>query len=88
MTLILIAVMALSYGVQDFIEGSVIVAIILTNIIVGFVQEYRAEQTMASLRSLASPSATVIRSGEIKDIPSKEVVPGKSTVVFIPTNVY
>ena len=68
--------MALSYGVTDYIEGGVITAVIVLNVTIGFFQEFRAEKEMDALRSLASPSASVIREGEIATIPSGELVPG------------
>jgi Na+-exporting ATPase len=43
---------------------------------VGFLQEYSAEKTMDSLRSLSSPTARVIRGGQQVTVPSAEVVPG------------
>jgi magnesium-transporting ATPase (P-type) len=73
--------MALAYGVSDYIEGAVITAVIIGNILIGFYQEYRAEQKMDALRSLSSPSATVIRNGEVVTIPSAEVVPGDVVLV-------
>ncbi|KAG6805764.1 hypothetical protein H0H93_004161, partial [Arthromyces matolae] len=79
--LILVGAMALSFGVQDWIEGGVIAAIIVLNTTlfsnsVGFFQEYRAEKTMSSLRKLSSPTAFVIRDGESMAIAAKDVVPG------------
>ena len=68
--------MALSYGVSDYIEGGVITAVIVLNVVIGFYQEFQAEKKMDSLRALSSPSATVIRDGEINTVPSGEVVPG------------
>ena len=68
--------MALSYGVQDWIEAGVITAVIILNVMVGFFQEFQAEKKMDSLRALSSPSATVLRDGEIDTIPSAGVVPG------------
>lgn len=92
MTLVLLAALALSFGVQDFVEGAVIAAVIvlnttyvpifmdyrisLTSYRVGFFQEYKAEKTMDSLRQLSSPTAFVIRNGESTPIPAKNVVPG------------
>ncbi|KJA23837.1 hypothetical protein HYPSUDRAFT_65955 [Hypholoma sublateritium FD-334 SS-4] len=76
LTVVLLAALALSFGVQDFIEGAVIAAVILLNTTVGFFQEYRAEKTMDSLRQLSSPTAFVIRNGEGVPIPAKNVVPG------------
>ena len=43
---------------------------------VGFIQEYSAEKTMASLRSLASPSARAIRHSQTTVVPSGDLVPG------------
>lgn len=76
MSLVLILAMAVSYGIGSYIEGGVVTAVILLNIVVGFFQEYSAEKTMDSLRSLSSPTATVVRNGESIVIPSGEVVPG------------
>lgn len=83
LTIVLLAALALSFGVQDFIEGAVIAAVIVLNTTVGFFQEYRAEKTMESLRQLSSPTALVIRNGESSHVPAKNVVPGD--VVMIKT---
>jgi P-type Na+/K+ transporter len=78
---VLVLAMALAYGVSDYVEGGVITAVIVGNILIGFYQEYRAEQKMDALRSLSSPSSTVIRDGETHTIPSTEVVPGDIVLV-------
>ncbi|KAK2762207.1 hypothetical protein FQN54_001216 [Arachnomyces sp. PD_36] len=76
MMLVLILAMAVSFGIQSFIEGGVITAVIILNIVVGFFQEYAAEKTMDSLRSLSSPTGTVTRDGHTSVIPSTDIVPG------------
>ncbi|EEQ33643.1 calcium-transporting ATPase 3 [Microsporum canis CBS 113480] len=76
MILVLVLAMALSYGVSDYIEGGVITAVIVINVLIGFYQEFKAEKKMDSLRSLSSPSANVIRNGNAITVPSGEVVPG------------
>ncbi|KAK8869432.1 Sodium transport ATPase 5 [Apiospora arundinis] len=76
MTLVLILAMAVSFGIKSWIEGGVIAAVIMLNVVVGFFQEYSAEKTMNSLRSLSSPTATVVRAGESHVIPSPNIVPG------------
>jgi P-type E1-E2 ATPase len=43
---------------------------------VGFMQEYKAEKTMDSLRQMASPTSQVIRGGHQKTIPTRELIPG------------
>ena len=68
--------MALSYGVTDYIEGGVITAVIVLNVSIGFYQELQAEKKMDALRSLSSPSATVVRQGTQTTISSADVVPG------------
>lgn len=78
---VLVLAMALAYGVSDYIEGGVITAVIVGNILIGFYQEFRAEQKMDALRSLSSPSATILRNGEVDTIPSSEVVPGDIVLV-------
>lgn len=102
MVLVLVICMAVSFGIQSWIEGGVIAgtssfltslppsllptliwpllcrtaAVIIINVVVGFIQEYGSAKTMDSLRSLASPNAHVVRDGKILSIPSPEVVVG------------
>lgn len=76
MMLVLIMAMAVSFGIKSWIEGGVVTAIIILNIVVGFLQEYQAEKTMDSLRSLSSPTANVIRDGSQVNIPSVEITVG------------
>ncbi|KAH6618483.1 sodium P-type ATPase-like protein [Boeremia exigua] len=76
MTMVLILAMAVSFGIQSWIEGGVVTFVILLNIVVGFFQEWSAEKTMDSLRSLSSPTARVIRGGQQSTIPSADIVPG------------
>ena len=76
MMLVLIAAMAVSFGIGSYIEGGVIAAVIILNVVVGFIQEYKAETTMDSLRSLSSPTAATVRDGKTEVVPTGEVVPG------------
>ena len=66
--------MAVSFGIKSWIEGGVISAVIFLNITVGFFQEFRAEKTMDSLKSLSSPTATVVRDGQTVTVPTAEIV--------------
>ncbi|OAG04369.1 sodium transport ATPase 5 [Paraphaeosphaeria sporulosa] len=68
--------MALSFGIDDYIEGGVITAVILLNIVVGFVQDYKAEKTIESLKSLTAPESIVIRGGDTIRIQAVSLVPG------------
>lgn len=66
---VLFIILAVSFGVGDVVEGSVVGGVILINVSIGFFQESRAEKKMDALRSLSSPSATVIRNGHSQIIP-------------------
>ena len=68
--------MAVSFGIQSYIEGGVVAGVIAVNVTVGFMQEYNAEKTMDSLRSLSSPSASAVRDGKNEIVPTRTVVPG------------
>ncbi|MBM3248047.1 MAG: HAD-IC family P-type ATPase [Candidatus Omnitrophica bacterium] len=59
----------------------VILFVLGSNAVMGFIQESRAQSTMDSLKELSSPKAKIIRSGEIKEIPTKEIVPGDIVLV-------
>ncbi|KAJ0126832.1 Uncharacterized protein HZ326_30064 [Fusarium oxysporum f. sp. albedinis] len=76
LTLVLILAMAASLGIQSWIEGGVIAAVILLNIVVGFLQEFKAAKTMDSLRSLSSPTAHAVRNGNNEVVVTAEIVPG------------
>lgn len=76
MMLVLILGMAVSFGIGSWIEGGVVAAIIILNIVIGFMQEYSAEKTMDSLRSLSSPTSQVVRDGDQITVPTVQVVPG------------
>ncbi|KAN0064317.1 P-type ATPase [Thecaphora frezii] len=76
MTLVLILAMGVSLGIGSWIEGGVIAGVVAINIFVGFFQELSAEKTMNALRSLASPTARVLRNGSATTVPANEVVPG------------
>jgi Ca2+-transporting ATPase len=45
-------------------------------VLLGFIQNFRAEKAIDALRQMASPTATVIRDGEETSIPARELVPG------------
>lgn len=68
-------------GEGEFWDPVLIVVIVLFAAILGFVQEYHSEKAMESLRRMTSPSATVVRDGEEKEVPSREIVPGDVVVI-------
>ena len=72
--LIIAAVVSLLLG--DQLDAIVILAIVVLNAILGFVQEYRAEHAMAALKRMAAPVVKVRRDGQLQQVPAREIVPG------------
>lgn len=83
MILVLIISMVICLAIKDWISGGVIAGVVGINITVGFIQEYKAEMTMGSLKSLSSPTARVTRNGDDVVIPSVEVVPGDLVTIKV-----
>ena len=81
LVLILLVAIGLSLALGHTVEALVIGAIALFSVLLGFIQEFRAERALEALRRLASPDATVIREGRERDIPSRDVVPGDLVVL-------
>ena len=73
---VLIAAVGLSAFLGDALEAAVIAAIVILAVLLGFVQEYRAERAIEALREMAAPTATVVRGGEEREIPARDLVPG------------
>jgi Ca2+-transporting ATPase len=62
-------------------EAMAIFAVVLLNAILGYVQETRAEASVAALRQMAAAQARVVRDGERRVVPAAEVVPGDVIIV-------
>ena len=74
--IILLAATLTSFVVGETVDALVILSIAVVCAILGFVQEYRAEKSLESLKRMAAPTAVVTRKGEELQVPSREVVPG------------
>jgi Ca2+-transporting ATPase len=73
---ILLIAVVLSAVLGHGIEALVIGVIVVFAVILGFVQEFRAERAIEALRQMAAPTATVLRDGQEQDVPARDVVPG------------
>src|SRR6266850_2517005 len=74
---ILLTVLAvLSFATGDFRAGTVMVLMVALGLALRFVQETRADNAAAKLKAMISVTATVVRDGQPKEIPLRELVPG------------
>src|SRR3989338_1162885 len=76
LVIILLIATALSGFLGEEVEAITIAAIVLLAVVLGFVQEYRAENAMEALKKMAAPTAKAIRGGEEGEIPAIDLVPG------------
>lgn len=76
MIIILIVAAVLSMVAGEYIDGAVILGIVILNAVLGITQERKASDALAALKSMAAPKAKVIRDGKIDVIDSKDLVPG------------
>lgn len=59
-----------------WIDTAVILGVVIANVIIGFIQEGKAEASIEALEKMMVPECTVLRNGEKKIIPARELVPG------------
>ena len=76
MVVLLIGAAVLSLVIGKYVEAGAIGAIVVLFAILGFVQEYRAEQAIAALRRLAVPIVRVMRGGLVVEVSAVDLVPG------------
>lgn len=72
----LIAASALSFFLQQWLEGVMILAFLFLNATLGFFQEYKSEKTVRLLGALIAWKQKTWRAGKLKDIDAAELVPG------------
>ena len=61
---------------EEYVDAVTIGVIIISNAVIGFIQEYRSEKAIEAMRKLTAPKATVLRDGKPVIIPAEEIVPG------------
>ncbi len=78
---VLLAAATIAALLREFKDAGVIFGVLLLNAIIGFIQEGRAERSMAALKKLSSPKSQVRRDGHVQTIPSRELVPGDVLII-------
>ena len=90
LVLILIAAAVISIFLGQSLEGIVILAIVVLNTFLGVYQEQKASNALKALQDMASPTAKVLRDGNIQELASSAIVPGDVVLLdagdFIPAD--
>ncbi|MDP1786871.1 cation-transporting P-type ATPase [Nitrosomonas sp.] len=73
---VLIGSAVITAVLDHWIDTFVILAVVLANAIIGFIQEGKAEKAMDAIRQMLAPHASVLRSGERHSIEGEKLVPG------------
>ena len=76
MILILLAAVVISAALQEYIDAIVIFVIVVLNTMLGFWQEFKAENAMAALKKMPVPNVRVRRDGAEQQISAKDLEPG------------
>lgn len=78
---VLIGSAVVTAALQHWIDTGVILAVIIVNAVIGFVQEGRAEQAMDAIRAMLAPRSAVLRDGRRQSVDAKDLVPGDIVLI-------
>jgi len=73
---LLVAAAAITALIGHYVDAAVIVAVVVINAVIGFIQEGRAEAALEAIRAMLSPQASVLRDGHRLTLSAAELVPG------------
>ncbi len=76
MVIILFVSALISVFLHEYVDAIVILAIVILNAILGYIQESKAEKAMAALKKMAVPVVRARRDGHVREIPAARLVPG------------
>jgi P-type Ca2+ transporter type 2C len=76
LVLVLLAALLLTLLTRDFAECAIIGLVVVVNSVIGLHQELEADRSVRALTRLVQPKAWALRSGDLVEIPSAELVPG------------
>ncbi|WP_201240007.1 HAD-IC family P-type ATPase, partial [Rhodothalassium salexigens] len=78
---VLLAAAATTAALDHWVDTGVILAVVLVNAAIGFVQEGKAERALAAIRDMLAPRATVLRDGRRQSVAGEALVPGDIVVL-------
>jgi magnesium-transporting ATPase (P-type) len=78
---VLLAAAVLAALIGHYIDALVILAVVIVNAVIGFIQEGRAEQALDAIRTMIDPRASVLRGGQRETVPAEEIVPGDLVIL-------
>ena len=73
---ILVVAAGLAAALGKVIDATAILAIVVLFVVLGVVQEYRAQKAIAALKQMAAPVVRVVRNGQVRELSARELVPG------------
>ena len=73
---VLLGAAAITLTLEHYFDTTVILAVVIANAVIGFIQEGKAEKAMESIRRMLAPHAAVLRDGERRSIDGEALVPG------------
>ena len=81
MILILLGAATFSALLNEWVEAGIIFFIVIINSIIGIIQEKKAQASLAALKTMSAPTATVIRNGSEKIVSASELVVGDLVIL-------
>ena len=76
LAIILLLASAIAAALGEIINASIIVTMVLLSVALNFIQTYRSQKAVDSIRKEVAPTANVLRDGKWIEIPRREIVPG------------
>jgi magnesium-transporting ATPase (P-type) len=78
---VLLAAAVVTAALDHWVDTAVILAVVLVNAVIGFIQEGKAERALQAIHDMLSPKATVLRGGRRLTVPAEELVPGDVVIL-------
>ncbi|KPK28811.1 MAG: ATPase, partial [Desulfobacterales bacterium SG8_35_2] len=73
---VLLVAAVVTFFLHEYIDMAVIMAVVILNAVIGFIQEVKAEQGVRSLKKMVQAKARALRDRREKELPGSELVPG------------